>query len=61
MRVGDTVHDNLIPLPFTAAGPTLLRLEGHRSLGIEGNALFVEVNGGPEYVEELPDSWRPKE
>ncbi|MFQ5792509.1 MAG: hypothetical protein ACE5JI_18720, partial [Acidobacteriota bacterium] len=61
LSIGADVHNGLVPVPFTAQGPTRLRLElfNAEPLEVSGTGVVIELATDGEYVEDLPDEWAP--
>ena len=59
--VNGEVHDDLIPLPFSAKGPVTLWFEGRYTDRLEfaGRDVWIESMGEPRFVEDLPAHMRP--
>lgn len=55
MKVGDTLFQNMLPIPFGITGVTSLRFVGAEGvLQISGDGLNLHSTGVAEYVEPFP-------
>ena len=57
IAVGDTLHDNWIPLPFACAGPTSVKFwaitQNSEELVIHGSAAEIVPRSEPQFVEDV--------
>jgi hypothetical protein len=63
LAVGGVVHNNWVPLPFSAQGPVTLWWESweHGRRALTGQDVRVETTGAATFVERKPDDMRPEE
>lgn len=61
--VEDVVYNNLVPLPLSSSGPTMLQLHLVAGGVLEfcGDDLAMEAMGEGRYIEELPDEFKPSD
>ena len=63
IRVNDTVHDNLIPLPFEGVGAVrvVIQLVDGEVVEIAADRVTLAATGDARFVEDLPADLRPPE
>lgn len=62
LRISDTLHDGLVPLPFVAKHAVHLTIElvSGGVLEAAGDGVQLESTGRARYVEDLPGDLRPR-
>lgn len=59
----ENTFTNLVPLPFSSAGPALLKLElkAGETFEFSGQDLVMAPTGDGRFVEDLPDDFQPSD
>ena len=62
ITIGNTIYDNLVPVPFHMNGPSLLKLQlvNGDTFEVSGDALSIELHSESKFVEKLPEEWSPQ-